>query len=70
MIKTFSLGLGLLKVWIDVKLESSNCNRVIARITIQNLQGSIDLKLDSIDRKSCINNFLQNSQTIPSLYDV
>ena len=25
MIKTFSLGLGLLKVWIDVKLESSNC---------------------------------------------
>ena len=31
MIKTFSLGLGLLKVWIDIKLESSNCRNYYSK---------------------------------------
>ena len=31
MIKTFSLGLGLLKVWIDVKFESSNCKNYYSK---------------------------------------
>ena len=29
VIKTFSLGLGLLKVWFDVSLESSNCRKLL-----------------------------------------
>ena len=29
VIKTFSLGLGLLKVWFDVGLESSNCRKLL-----------------------------------------
>ena len=45
-------------------------NQVIVGITIQNLQGSNDRKLGSIDQKSCISNFLQKSQTSPSSYDV
>ena len=28
MIKTFSLGLDLLKVWFNVSLESSNCRKL------------------------------------------
>ena len=29
MIKTFSLGLDLLKVWFNVRLESSNCRKLL-----------------------------------------
>ena len=29
MIKTFSLGLDLLKVWFNVSLESSNCRKLL-----------------------------------------
>ena len=29
--KTFSLGLSLLKVWFDVKLESSNCRNYYSK---------------------------------------
>ena len=33
MTKTFSLGLSLLKVGIDVKLESSNCRNYYSKST-------------------------------------
>ena len=48
-----------------VKLESSYC-----RIYCVNLPGSIDPKLDSIDRKSCRLFFLQNFQLSPCPFDV
>ena len=44
MIKTMSLDLGILKVYLSVSL-----NRVIARIYCANLQGLIDRELGSID---------------------
>ena len=59
MIKTFSLGLDLLKGWFNVGLESSNCKKLLfnfckARL-IENHGSTI---------------FLQNSQTSLSPCDV
>ena len=34
MIKTFSLDLDVLKVWIDAKLKSSNCRNYYSKSTM------------------------------------
>ena len=47
MIETFSLGLGLLKVWIDVKLELSNCKNYYSKSTRLN-QSKVKLDLSKV----------------------
>ena len=38
MIKTFSLGLDLLKVWFNVSLESSNCRKLLFNVGLDLLK--------------------------------
>ena len=66
MIKTFSLGLDLLKVWFNVSLESSSCRKLLL---ISAMLDRLKIRLDRLslifDRSSLAvldNKFLQNTR--------
>ena len=63
MIKTFSLGLDLLKVWFNVSLELSNCRKLLFNFCTARL---IEEQARSIEPHANLF-FLQNSSSAQTL---
>ena len=67
MIKTFSLGLDLLKVWFKLRLESSNCQKLLFNFykarSIKNYIRSIEsCKLTKISKRKKATTYLFEAQ--------